>query len=226
MSDPPLILPEEEIVPDPWEPVEDITSVDIGTPDEVPEEAPREDPFGPVADADPDDLPLPTPTEDDVRNPWSDAAEDEATSPTLAAPPPLLLPRTPPPRLLQPPSEPATIEPLPWRTPAELRVPTVARVLCEADARLARSRLLVAAWEWLEDDDEHVRFRLADDGEDVVVRVVSPGEAVVAAAFRVAHRDLSGELELVTDRDARGVRLGRDLLAGRFLVDPAHDAWA
>ncbi len=227
MSDPILRMPDEEPVPDPWVPVEDLAVEDLPTPAEEKDEGPPEDPFAPVEDSEHQDISPATDHHESSRDPWADGPSDEDLAPILVTPPPPL-PRhlTLPARLLDPPDAAQPPMPLPWRSAAEMRSPTVARLLCEADPRSPRTVLQVAAWTWLEDDDEHVRFRLADDGEDVVARVKEPGVAELPAAFRVAGQDLLATVGLVINRAGRGLVLGRDLLAGRFVVDPANDDWS
>ena len=227
MSDPILPMPDEEPIPDPWVPVEDLAGEDLPTPAEEGAEGPPDDPFAPVDDSQYQDIGLDAEHHESSGDPWADGPADEALAPTLVTPPPPLPRyRTAPVRLLDPPDAAQPPMPLPWRSAAEMRSPTAARLLCEANPRSPRTVLQVAAWEWLEDDDEHVRFRLADDGEDVIARVEEPGVAELPAAFRVAGQELLATVGLVVDRAGRGLVLGRDLLAGRFVVDPATDDWS
>lgn len=223
MSEPSLQLPTPEPIPDPWEPVDDLGDDDVATPDAAPEELRTpEDPFAPVDDLDADDdVELAPLTEEAPPDPWSDAPEDQPAEITLGTAPPLLLPVWAPPRQLPAPED-VEVAPLPWRSAAELLAPMAGRLLCVADPRAPESCLLVSTWEWLE-DEEHLRFRLADDGEGVVVRAARTDEPIVAVRLRVGGQELDVELRLVAERADRGVRLGRDALSGRFLVDPARD---
>ena len=104
-------------------------------------------------------------------------------------------------------------------------VTTTASVLCEAAPRLERSRLLVSAWERVEGDTSRVQFRLADDGRDVEVDAAPGDVPVVRFGVDVAGVRLELDLEVVADRAGRGLVLGRDALAGRFLVDASADDW-
>jgi len=227
MSEPPLELPTPEAIPDPWAPVDDLDAGDVATPDQAPEEVRTpEDPFAPVGDLDLADDTLVDPLTEEVSpDPWSDAPDDPASEIALGSPPPRLLPEWTAPRQLPPPAPPSTPAPLPWRGAAELLAPLSGRLLCEADPRLERSRLLVSTWEWL-DDEEHLRFRLSDDGESAVVRAARTDEAAIAVTLRVQDQELEVELLLAADRGERGVVLGRDALSGRFLVDSARDEWS
>ncbi len=230
MTEPTLDLPiDDDHAPDEWAPVDDVGEDDVPAPLGV-ESVPLSEPFAPVLDEGDSDVPLTEIVGDVVLDPWSEGEEEPprlGVSPRLAG---RLLPSPPVARLLgAPPGHPApsgvTLQTLPWRTSAELRAPTSARLLCEADPRLAVSRLLVAAWEWVPDGHDHVRFRLADDGADLVARVRDAGAPVLLTTLWVAGQELEAPLTLVTDREERGVVLGRDLLAGRFVVDPAREEW-
>lgn len=226
MTEPNIELPaDDDAPPNPWEPVNDHDGSEGQTPVEVEqEEVP--DPFEPVADSTLDDVSLPEVQLEEVLNPWDNVAPEEAVPPLPARQLRALLPSPPVARLLTAPGDDlGPPQPIPWRTSAEVSSPTPGRLLCEADPRLAHSRLLVAAWEWLPEGEDHVRFRLADDGEDVIVRVTVTGQPTVRVSMQITGHEIEAELMLVVDREVRGLVLGRDLLAGRFLIDPAREDW-
>jgi len=215
--------PDEDAPPNPWEPVSDLEAEDL-EPTEIVTEESEPDPFDPLPDDGDAEVPIPDVPSEESEDPWSDAAMTEPEG---------LLPTPPMPQWPDPPavvgildeSRRGPVVALPWRTSAEMRAPTAARLLCEADARTMGSLLRVATWTWVDGSDDHVSFRLADDGEDIAVRVLVPGVPVFEAELRVAGRELAARLELVVDRDARGLVLGRDLLVGRFVIDPAQQDW-
>lgn len=208
---------------DPWAPVSDGDRPDLPDPVDVGEATDDDAPFAPLPDEPGLDLAIPGFIEEEAPDPWDDAPPPQPLE-LSAAPANLYLPPpSPAPRLLPEPAPSAV--PLPWRTTARLFGPTTASVLCEAAPRLERSRLLVSAWERAEGDASRVQFRLADDGRDVEVDA-APGEIpVVHFGIDVAGVQLELDLEIVADRAGRGLVLGRDALAGRFLVDASADDW-
>ena len=114
---------------------------------------------------------------------------------------------------------------IPWRLPADVMEPVAGRIVVMAAPRLEQSRLLVAHWEWVDEQQEHVRFRLADDGADTVNRVSHLGQPIVNLRLRLAGVDVVVDVALATDRSERGLLLGRDVLADRFLVDASREDW-
>jgi len=230
MTEPLIEIPtDDDAPPDPWERVEDQNDPEVQTTVDVEEEE-VPDPFEPVEDSALDDVPLPSVETEEVSNPWDNLTTEEVVSPLPPRVHRSLPPSPPVARLLSAPEEEtppadttARPKPIPWRTAAEVRNPPLGKLLCEADPRLPRSRLLVAAWEWLPEGEDCVRFRLADDGEDVIVRVPETGHPTLTASVKVNSEEFDARLDLVVDRDARGLILGRDVLAGRFLVDPTCD---
>lgn len=209
-----------------WEPVEDANAPDLDDPAAL-ADVPSDDPWETTEDATGPDLEFdPSTSHDPPEDPWGplDGAANEAI-PALSAlpvlPPPsaatLLLPTSHAPR-----STPAP-RTIPWRLPAEVLEPMTARLVVMTAPNLESSRLLVARWEW--EDEEHLRFRLTDDGAEVVTRAQSPGHPVVGFRVRMAGVSVLVEAELTADRSERGLLLGRDALAGRFLVDASREDW-
>jgi hypothetical protein len=122
---------------------------------------------------------------------------------------------------------PAPTRSLPWRGTTRLREPDLGDLLFIADATSERSRLLVATWGWNEDapGGTGLRLRLTDDGPELLLPAAAPHEAALEVRLLLDDQSVRTRLALAADREQRGVRLGRDVLAGRFQVDPGADAW-
>ncbi len=130
----------------------------------------------------------------------------------LATPQPLLLP---------------TPRTLPWRSTADLLDPPLPALLCVADPTVTGSRLLVAAWAWADEAaGDCLRFRISDDGPELEVSPSSPHEAALESILKIRGHEVPVRLHLEAVRDQRGVVLGRDVLAGRFVVDPGSEDWS
>jgi len=211
-----------------WEPVGDQDEPDLPDPLSEDEEEPVESPWLPVSDADDDDTaPVNAePDEEAVPDPWGPL--DGVADPLAALPkppPPVVVPAT----LLMPPmhewgnSRDMTRK-LPWRSTALIRQPKLGELVCIADPSCADSQLLVATWQW--SDSEQCReliFRVADDGPEHQVEAVRSGEPLIECELELAEETLVARLQLVSSRGERGLRLGRDLLGRRFLIDPSSD---
>ena len=222
-----LALPDEEHDDAVWEPVSDADVEDLDDPARLDASAP-DTTWDAVEDAATEDLAFdPSRTAERVDDPW-DALDAPRLDPI---PPPSTLPVLPPPAastlLLPTPTARTNAAPrtVPWRLTAEIVEPLSARMVAMTDPRLEASQLLVASWEWADGDEEHVRFRLTDDGGDTVVRVSSAGQPIVPLRIRMAGVAVLLDASLVVDRTERGLLLGRDALAGRFLIDPAREDW-
>ncbi len=224
-----LALPPQEGQDDKvtWEPVDDLAEADMPEPSTI-ASAVVEDPWQGVADAGAKDLSFdPSGTDEPPEDPWgplgmgSDDLPSPSELPVLPAPAAstLLLPVSNPRR-----STPAPRS-IPWRLPADVVEPVAGRIVVMAAPRLEQSRLLVAHWEWVDEQQEHVRLRLADDGADTVNRVAHLGQPVVRLRLRLAGVDVVVDVTLATDRSERGLLLGRDVLADRFLVDASREDW-
>ena len=184
--------------------------------------------WGEVADTAKEDLVL-LDVEERSGNPWSKLSGNEAPEeapidlgPRFEAPPPVARRATEAPRRAPPPSR-----SLPWRGITALREPELPDLLYIADAASERSTLLVAAWEWSEAEPAGhlLRLRLADDGPEVEWRAAAPHEPAIEARLVLEGESIRTRLALALAREQRGLRLGRDVLAGRFQVDPGTDAW-
>ncbi len=225
-----LVLPVEEPPSDAtaWDAVHDLGDPDLEEPSTL-AAALVDDPWAPVDDASAGDLSFdPSGTGEAPEDPWG--ALDTATPPDLPSPSslpvlqspansPVLLPLS---HLVRSVPAPRSI---PWRLPAEILEPVAGRVVVIASPRLRGSRLLVSDWGWADEQQELVRFRLADDGGDTVTRVENPGKPVIALRLHIAGIDIAAEVTLMIDRAERGLLLGRDVLAGRFLVDAGREDW-
>ncbi len=223
-----------------WEPI-----TDEGEPDleliETEEPLTDDDRWGPVQDADLPDLAIEA-TEEVIRDPWGPVdpkADAEAMQAALAVPSPPRLELPPPVSVLledsgehaPPPARPAATagaEPrLPWRGTAVVQSPTLPDQLYVADVTQETTQLLVAAWELVEEEPggRRVRVRLTDDGDAIELETTAPHEPRVALEVEVAGHVLEVRAALTVERAERGLRLGRDVLAGRFTVDPSTSNW-
>ena len=228
---------------------------DLGTPDPAAEqEVEAEERWDPVDDTGQDDLELQATEQpktqeevwDDVPDdqeadlvlvdveertgdPWGEVQGNDYSAPPEPPPPAPVQPVPPVARRAtdEPAHRPAPSRSLPWRGTTSLREPDLPDLLYVADVTSERSRLLVAAWEWDEDQPggTGLRFRLADDGPELVLPAVAPHEAALDVRLVLEGESVRIRLALALGREQRGVRLGRDLLAGRFQVDPGRDAW-
>ena len=225
-----LVLPEDEALDDRsvWEPVDDLDEAEMPDPSQI-AAPPETDPWDAANDLDEADFPLDTaPADAPEQDPWGPLPGPDSS----AAPPPSGFPILPPPAaatLLLPTSalrrEAPAPRTIPWRLPAQVTHPVHARLLAVAAPRSEVSRLLVASWEWADTECEHLRFRLTDDGDDTIVRVAHAGQAVIALTLRMQGVLFEVEADVAADRGERGLLLGRDALADRFLVDAGREDW-
>ncbi len=213
---------EEEEPEDVWLPVSDLGSPDVEVNPAVEQTEERsEDVWAAVDDADEPDVALATQLEEDAEDIWGPTVSGALQSVSshrrevgFQLPRrPKALPEAPAPRVL------------PWRGAAELVSPALPDLACEADPSATTSLLLVAAWEWTDEAERTLRFRLSDKGEPRNWDVDVPHEPVVKTTVRLLGQEHALSLRIAVAHDRRGLVLGRDLLAGRFLVDPAADSW-
>jgi|GEM_PF-6816254 len=205
-----LPLPEEPRE-DPWEPVDDLAAPDevVPPPAEEPPETPSVEPWADVDDLDQVDVALAPEVVPESEDAWAPVDEQPVPMPPPAAAPPL------------PPPLPASAAPtkprrsLPWRGVATCQAPELPSLLCTCDTTAAASTLLVAAWE--PSEAGRVQFRLSDDG-NWVDALLAPGDCV-DLAIELDGESLTVRAALSVGAGHRGLRLGRDALAGRFLVD-------
>lgn len=208
-----------------WVPVDDTEQPDVEVGLEAQEAEERgEDLWTPVDDGEEADVPLATRLDEEDEDAWGPTTTGallQAESGRPRASVGFQLPRRPNPV----PRAPAP-RVLPWRGAADLVTPALADLACEADPSATTSLLLVATWEWTDAHERAIRFRLSDDGESRVWDVAVPHEPVVEGSVRLLGQEQPISLRVASDRERRGLVLGRDVLAGRFLVDAAGDDWS
>lgn len=217
---------EEDREEDPWSDVEPPAAEDLALPGHHGDTEPGPEAWGDVDDLCDEDVPVEDVEERLDGDPWSPVdygvmpeAPGGASAPSnlgfalpLARPQPGLLPA---PRTL------------PWRSTADLMDPALPALLCVADPTATGSRLLVAAWAWADEAaGDRLRFRISDDGPEIEVAPSTPHEAVLVSTLKIADVEVRVRLHLEAVRDQRGVVLGRDVLAGRFIVDPSREDWS
>lgn len=189
------------------------------------------DPWADVQDEAEPDLLLEPELQEHPEDPWGPVGSGPALGPTLAVVDhaPLQLP--PPAPLAGTESEPAARtgprHPLPWRGRARLLGPDLPELMYVADVARERTVLLVASWAWADDEPgaRRLRLRLADDGPEVEVETAAPHEAAMACEIEIEGRSLPARVAVVADRSDRGLHIGRDVLATRFVVDPSTAKW-
>ena len=209
-----------------WESVEDLGEDDLPDPLDEPEDESVDEPWAAIEDLNEAD-PVPIdPQDEHIPDPWSEA--DEVPDPLAAlpsAPPPVIIP----PALHMPPmsewkTSSAATRTLPWRTSARLLSPNLGELVCVADPACNKSRLLVACWEPADAEGmASLSFRVTDDGSQFTAPASRGGEGVLDCELELDGKVVALRLHLETAREERGVRLGRDVLAGHFLVDPSRD---
>ncbi len=187
-----------------------------------------DEPWASIGDLDePDEAAIdPQEHEEEVPDPWSQSEDFPDPMAALPeAPPPVVIP----PSLQMPPmsewrSSSDKTRKLPWRTSARLLSPDLGELVCVADPSAEVSRLLVAAWE--PEDSQGLAsllFRVADDGPQFKAPASRGGEGVLDCKLELEGEVVALRLQLETAREERGLRLGRDVLAGHFLIDPSKD---
>lgn len=210
-----------------WDPVNDQDEPDLVL-EATDQPKTHDDLWEAVPDGEDEDLTL-VDVEERAGDPWGPVGEaapplDPPVRPTTTVelPPPVArrasdgpLRRTPPSRSL------------PWRGITSLLEPDLPDLLYIVDVSAERSCLLVAAWAWDEDEPagSRLRLRLADDGPELLWPASAPHEAAIEARLVLDGKGHRIRLALEVGRDQRGLRLGRDVLAGRFQVDAGTDAW-
>ncbi|HCP47830.1 MAG TPA: hypothetical protein DIU15_17450 [Deltaproteobacteria bacterium] len=218
---------------DPWGSVTDLADSDLEDPPEAGEDKEALQAWGPVDDLGDDEFTIdPQSVEDEEQrpDPWAAIGPDDSIDDVLVptsdkqtiAPAPLALPVYA--------DHDETNEQtsrLPWRVTANIVEPPLFDLSCLADPTTASSQLLVAHWEWVRESPEgtRLRFRLADDGPSIETESSAPMEPNIQCVIRLGGLELDSQLELSVSRTDRGIRLGRDLLANRFLVDASLDGW-
>jgi len=218
----------------PWAPVNDVSEADIDDPPEAGEDREAHEAWSPVLDLEDNEFaidPQSVENEETRPDPWAPIDPNEnidetllptSDKPTMAAAP-LVLPVYADRDEIE-----HQVVRLPWRVTANIVEPPLFDLSCLADPTAANSQLLVAHWEWVAEATEgtRLRFRLADDGPSIETDVATTLEARIRCVVRLAGQELDSELELAVSRTDRGIRLGRDLLANRFLVDANLDGWS
>jgi len=217
------LLDEDEKQAEFWVEVEDLGDEDIALLDVATPEAGER--WTPVDDTDESDVDVADGDGEAIDDPWGptvDAAEPETER--MPAPPP-------PPNLSVPvdttrpvPRRPLVPRVLPWRSLVTPLAPEMGRTLLTTDPTRDRSALLVSTWSWLETSDEPLlHFRLADDAAAVTARSEAPDQPLVRCTLTLGSGPVEVALDVETARDGVGIVLGRDVLAGRFLVDPGKE---
>ena len=217
---------DEDRAEDPWTGIDDAAQRDLDVPlhdrdGEAPEEF-----WAQVEDVVAQDLDLPAVEEETEPDPWAPVPpgvlpEDSAGLARRAERGFALPLSSPRPGLLPAPRT------LPWRGTADLMEPELPALLCVADPTATGSRLLVAAWCWADEaTGDLLRFRVSDDGPEIEVAPRTPHEAVLESTLKILDIELLVRLHLEAVRDQRGVVLGRDVLAGRFVIDPSREDWS
>lgn len=219
-----LTFDEPTEAPNPWAPVDDEPDEDLRLPpaDKIIEAELWDE----VDDLSDEDLSLRPEDSEDLPDPWAQITD--LPEPTLGerAPPPPAQPEPRNVRALIGGSEPAQL-PKPrasiaWRGTFATTSLEGDELLYTVDLSALRSELLVADWEWEEQESNPVlRIRLTDDGVDLRVSASDPGEPVITLRGLLGGRELSFDVLVKTERERRGLLLGRDVLAEGFLIDPA-----
>lgn len=111
---------------------------------------------------------------------------------------------------------------IPWRSQGRVLRPDLGPTLIVADSCSERSSLCVAAFGWR--GARWLWIRMTDDGPEIAVPAAND-EPEIELCVRAGERVLEGVVRLVVVVGERGVRLGRDQLAGRFVIDPARETW-
>lgn len=211
-----------------WEAVDDLANSDLPNPLDELEDESLDEPWAAIEDLSAADHSAIDPQEDEQEapDPWSEI--DELLDPLAALPaarPPVIIPAS----LHMPPMSewkktPAKPRHLPWRSSARMLSPDLGEVVCVADPAAAVSRLLVATWEHTSSQGlASVSFRVADDGPQYQAPASRGGEGLLDCELQLEGEVLALRVQLVTAREERGLRLGRDALIGHFLVDPSKD---
>ena len=211
-----------------WESVDDLGEADVDDPLDEPEEESIDEPWAAVQDLEAVDEAAIDPQEDEeaAPDPWSEESDLPDPLDMLPAPPP---PVVIPPSLQMPPmnewkSSSERARKLPWRTSARLLSPDLGKQICVADPSAPISRLLVAAWEPIDSQGlASISFRVADDGPQFNAPASRGGDGVLDCELELEGEVIALRLQLEAAREERGLRLGRDVLAGDFLVDSSRD---
>ncbi|MBJ95164.1 MAG: hypothetical protein CMP23_11930 [Rickettsiales bacterium] len=210
-----------------WEAVSDLHEPDVPAPLDDIEESSTDETWAAVDDLNEEDCESidPLNQEQTPPDPWSN---DEFPNPLAALPdppPPVVVPHD----LQMPPMsewrDSTSEKPqLAWRGIARVLSPELGSVVYVADPSRAESRLLVASWEPSAGETlTSIGIRLADDGALHEAPASRTGNDLVEAQIELGGKTLALHLKLEVGRDERGLRLGRDILAGAFLIDPAGD---
>ena len=207
-----------------WEPVDDTGEQDIAL--VVAAGAIQEDPWTPVDDTSKDDLDVQFQAASPPEQHWGPLSDKEPPllAETAAPPPnlPLFSTPTPLPRWRSRARLTSPREVIPWR--GTMRVPELLdlAVVYFAAPDQTKSQLLVAAWEWAEEEQptgSRLLLRLTDDGPEIQVEALAAAEPMARLSGYLGKTSVEIHAALSVERDRRGLLLGRDVLAGNFLVD-------
>ncbi|MEE2830669.1 MAG: hypothetical protein VX498_15890 [Myxococcota bacterium] len=216
--------PEEAPQEDLWETVDDTGEADI---EFVVASEDEEKPWEPVDDSSKDDIDLQVQAEAEATDPWGPLNEHRP-EPLGEVPPslPIFSTPTPLPRWKSRARLPSPSEVIPWRGTMRVQELLGHPVIYFAAPEQETSQLLVSAWEWDEEAESpshRLLLHLTDDGPEVQVQAITATEPVTRLSGYLGKTRIEIHAVLSVERGRRGLLLGRDVLAGSFLVDCNQD---